>query len=70
MSVRLLSSGVDSLYVSATGGLRADVLSAMEAAQARAEHEKDAVPVVFNREPWRMLLKPQGYRGYRFWLTS
>jgi hypothetical protein len=70
MSVRLLSSGVDSLYVSATGGLRADVLSALEAARARADHERDAVPVAFEREPWRLLLRPQGYRGYRFWLTS
>ncbi len=43
MSVRLLSSGVDSLYVSATGGLRSDVLSALGAAQARAQHERESV---------------------------
>jgi hypothetical protein len=36
------------------------VLSALEAAQARAQHEREAVPVVFEREPWRLLLKPAG----------
>jgi hypothetical protein len=70
MSVRLLSGGVDSLYLSATGGLRADVLSALEAAQARAQHERESVPVEFERARWRLLLKPAGHRGYRYWLTS
>ena len=70
MTLRLLSSGVDSLYVSAAGGLRAEVLAALEAAQARAQHEREVVPVMFERQPWRLLLKPAGYRGYRYWLTS
>jgi hypothetical protein len=70
MTVRLLSSGVDSLYLSASGGLRVDLLAALEAAQAKAQHEGEEVPVVFEREPWRLLLRPRGYLGYRYWLTS
>src|SRR5262245_995061 len=70
MTLRLLSSGVDSIYLSATGGLRTEVLAALDAAQARAQHEREAVPVLFEREPWSLLLKPAGYRGYRYWLTS
>src|SRR5215472_3694683 len=70
MSLRLLSGGVDSLYLSASGGLRAEVLAALETVQARAQHEREAVPVVFEREPWRLVLRPHEHRGYRYWLRS
>jgi hypothetical protein len=70
MTLRLLSGGVDSLYISARGGLRAEVLSALEAAKERAQHEREAVPFEFERERSRLLLKPAGLWGYPYWLTS
>ncbi len=70
MKLRLLAGGVDSLYLSAQGGVQQEVWGALEAVKVRAQHEREAVPVEFERAGWRLLLKPHGFRGYPYWLTS
>jgi hypothetical protein len=70
MTLRLLSSGVDSLYLSVKGGVRAALVVELEAAKERARHEGDAVPFAFAETGWRLLLKPGGHGGYAYWLGS
>lgn len=70
MTLRLLSSGVDSLYLSARGGARAALLGELEAARVQAGHEREPVPFDLGVSGWRMLLKPGGWGGYAYWLTS
>jgi hypothetical protein len=70
MTLRLLSSGVDSLYLSVNGGVRAALLAELETAKARAQHEGEAVPYEFAGTGWRLLLKPGGHGGYTYWLGS
>jgi len=49
MTLRLLSSGVDSLYLSVAGGLGPEVLGALATARVRAQHGREAVPFAFER---------------------
>src|SRR5579859_5982599 len=70
MTLRLLSSGVDSLYLSVNGGVRTALLSELERAKVRAQHERGPVPFEIAETGWRLLLKPNGSGGYAYWLTS
>src|ERR1700730_13407545 len=70
MTLRLLSSGVDSLYLSVNGGVRSALLAELETAQVRAQREGEAVPFAFAEREWRLLLKPGGHGGYAYWLGS
>ena len=70
MALTLLSSGVDTLHLSARGGVRAEVLEALEAAKREAQATEDAVPFEFPMTGQAFLLKPYGLRGYGLWLAS
>jgi hypothetical protein len=70
MTLRLLSGGVDSLYVSIRGGARTALLVELEAAKLRAQHEREPVPFEFAKTGTRMRVKPGGFAGWAYWLTS
>jgi hypothetical protein len=69
MRLRMLAGGVDSLYLSARGGVRSEVWAVLEAAKERAQFEKEPVPLELG-EGWRLLVRPYGHLGYPYWLTS
>jgi len=70
LALVLLSSGVDTLHLSARGGVRADVWEALEASKREAQATEEAVPFEFPTTGQAFLLKPYGPRGYAYWLTS
>lgn len=67
---RVLGAGIDSVYLSARGTLRDDLLPRL--AQQRSEAELSGEPVVveFAAGESAYLLRPHGWRRYRYWLTS
>lgn len=66
--VRVLASGVDSLYFSAGLEPRAEVLDAVEKGRTTAQEQGGEVPLLLDE--YEMLLKPFGHRQYRYWLSS
>ncbi|TMC11088.1 MAG: hypothetical protein E6J41_06995 [Chloroflexi bacterium] len=70
MTLRLLSSGVDTLIVTARGGVRSALLVELEAGRKRARHEGGPVPFELGGSGCELLLKPYGWSGYRYWLAS
>jgi len=63
----VLSSGIDSLYVSFRGEIDADRLEELEVLKARAQEsgEPEAVDVGLER---RALVQPSGWGSYRYWI--
>src|SRR5579859_6151458 len=70
MALRVLSSGVDTLHLSARGTVRGEVWEALEAARREAQAAGESVPFGFELTGQAFLLKPHGLRGYAYWLTS
>ena len=66
----MLSSGVDTLHMSARGAVRGEVWTELEDAERRAQSEDEAVPLDFELMGQAFLLKPYGLRGYAYWLAS
>lgn len=69
MALRVLSSGVDTLNLSARGAVRAEVWEALEAAKLRAQAEEESAPFAFATGR-AFLVRPYGLRGYTYWLSS
>src|SRR5947209_18533561 len=70
MAITILSSGIDTLHVSARGDLRAAGLERLEETKRRAQEGESQVPIEFPVTGQAFLMKPFGLRGYAFWLTS
>jgi len=70
MSMRVLTSGIDSLYFSVRSPVRAEAWALLKRAKDRAEHERELAPVDFPLTGQAFLVKPHGWRGYTFWATS
>src|ERR1041385_9123539 len=70
MTLRVLSSGVDTLHMSARGLVRGEVWTALEDAKRRAQSEDEAVPFEFELTGQAVLGRPRGVRGYAYWLAS
>jgi hypothetical protein len=70
MAIEVLSSGIDTLHLSARGDLRARVREILEAAKTRAQDSDESVPIEFPSTSQPFLLKPFGLRGYSYWLSS
>ena len=66
--LRVLASGVDSLYASVPGELRDGVVEML--AEHRANADKDGAVMTFREEDGHFLVRPHGWRGYPFWLSS
>ena len=62
----MLSSGIDSLYVSFNGEVGAERLNELEALKATAQETSQ--PSVLAIEARRALLQPAGWGSYRYWL--
>jgi hypothetical protein len=67
MALRVLASGVDTLQLSARGGVRAELWDALEAAKRQAQAEEAAAPFDFPAAVRASLVKPYGLRGYTYW---
>jgi hypothetical protein len=63
---RVLSSGIDSLYVSFRGEVGADRLDELEVLKAKAE--EIGQPSVLALGARRAQLQPSGWGSYRYWL--
>lgn len=70
MSMRVLTSGIDSLYFSVRSSVRAEAWELLRRAKDRAEHERELAPLEFPLTGQAFLVKPHGWRGYTFWATS
>ena len=70
MTVVLLASGVDSLYFSVRSPVRADAWALLEGARDRADFEHEPAPLDFPLTGQAFLVRPHGWRGYRFWASS
>ena len=66
--LRVLASGVDSLYASVRGRLRAGLVESLT--EKRAAAGKDGAVMCFREEDGHFLLRQHGWRGYPFWLSS
>lgn len=66
--LRVLASGVDSLYASVRGRLRAGLVETLT--ERRAAAGKDGSVMCFREEDGHFLLRQHGWRGYPFWLSS
>jgi hypothetical protein len=66
--LRAVSSGIDSIYVSAKGYLRDGLIKLLDDARLAADGETCALQ--FDAAERNFLLVPYGWRGYRFWLKS
>lgn len=66
--LRILASGVDSLYASVRGRLRAGLLESLT--EKRAAAGKDGAVLSFGDQDGHFLLRQHGWRGYPFWLSS
>ena len=67
-AVRFLASGIDSLYASVRGELADGLLRVLEEVR-KAEPDAD-IPITISGSIPDLLLRPCGWRGYPFWLTS
>ncbi len=70
MSMRVLASGIDSLYFSVRAAVRPEAWELLTRARERAEFEREPAPVEFPLTGQAFMLKPHGWRGYTFWATS
>ncbi|HSR23705.1 MAG TPA: hypothetical protein VLW53_09150, partial [Candidatus Eisenbacteria bacterium] len=70
MALRVLSSGVDTLHLSARGTVRSEVWAALEEAKGRVQAADEAAPFDFDLTGQAFMLKPHGLRGYAYWLAS
>jgi hypothetical protein len=66
--LRVLASGIDSLFASVRGQLIEGVLVAL--ADVRALNPDIEVPCSFDGGPADLLLRRHGWRGYPFWFSS
>lgn len=66
--LRVLASGVDSLYASVRGQLREGLVQTLT--EARSAGDKDGTVVCFREEDGHFLVRQHGWRGYPFWLSS
>jgi hypothetical protein len=66
--LRVLSAGVDSLYLSVRGELWDGLLPAL--ADIRALGDEDGAVVQLHDDDYAFLMRPHGWRGYPFWLSS
>ena len=66
--MRVLAAGIDSVYLSAKGELRDGLLNALQA--AREQDQGEAAVFDFDPEEGSYLLRPHGWRGYPYWLSS
>ncbi len=64
---RVLSSGIDSLYVSFRGEVGADRLDELEVLKAKAQETGQPEVAHIGRER-RALMQPSGWGSYRYWL--
>lgn len=69
-SVRILASGVDSLYLSACGQVWNPSTWDLEDEQKEAARRREPVPVEFPDCGGTMLMLPRGRRQFDMWLTS
>jgi hypothetical protein len=67
-ALRVLASGVDSLYASVPGELKNGVIEML--AEHRANADKGGAVMSFRNEDGHFLVRPHGWRGYPFWLSS
>jgi hypothetical protein len=67
-SLRVLSAGIDSLYASAHGVLYEGLLDVFR--NMRELSHGEAVAFEFAPDKGSFLLRPHGWRGYPFWLSS
>jgi hypothetical protein len=65
-ALNVLSSGVDSLYVSFHGEVDAECLDEVEALKVQAQQTGQPQPVTLGER--RALLQPSGWGSYRYWL--
>ena len=69
--LRVLASGVDTLYTSARGVVRREVWDLLEEAKRRAQaEEEEEVALDFPVTSGAFLIRPHGWRGYTYWLSS
>jgi hypothetical protein len=66
--LRVLSSGIDSLYASAQGVVHEGLLEVFQ--NMRELCPGEALPFEFRPGEGYFLLRPHGWRGYPFWLSS
>lgn len=66
--VRVLAGGIDSLYASVRGELVDGLLGILDEVR-RASPDQD-VPLTISGSAPDLLLRPHGWRGYPFWLSS
>ena len=67
-ALRVLASGVDSLYASVPGELKDGVIAML--IEHRAKTDKGGAVMTFREEDGHFLVRPHGWRGYPFWLSS
>ncbi|MHB8510113.1 MAG: hypothetical protein ACYDGR_15975 [Candidatus Dormibacteria bacterium] len=67
--MKVLSAGVDSLYLSAKGELREGVIELLASKRDEARAAGGASVVAFSPED-SFLIREHGWRGYPFWLSS
>jgi hypothetical protein len=65
-TIRVLSSGIDSLYVSYSGEVGTECLDALEVSKATAQ--ASGQPSVLDFGARKTLLQPSGWGSYRHWL--
>jgi hypothetical protein len=61
---------VDTLHVSARGAVRPEVWELLESGQRQAKASDEEVRFDFPETDGAFLLRPHGWRGYTFWLSS
>src|SRR5262245_21527117 len=68
--LRVLASGVDTLHASARGVVRPEVWDLLEEAKRCAQAEDDQTAFDFPATSGAFLIRPHGWRGYTYWLSS
>ena len=68
--LRTLASGVDTLHASARGVVRPEVWNLLEEAKRRAQAGEEEVALDFPVTSGAFLVRPHGWRGYTYWLSS
>ena len=68
--LRVLASGVDTLHASARGVVRPNVWNFLEEAKRRAQLAEEEVALDFPVTSGAFLIRPHGWRGYTYWLSS
>jgi len=66
----VLASGIDTLHASAQGPVRPEVWDLLDEAKRRAQAEEEEVAVDFPVTSGAFLIRPHGWRGYTYWLSS